>query len=110
MKFVKQQTSCLNLQPPLNWGGLFFYMSPITMRFLEEAINNIEGYLMVTESTLSSDTRKSHALDNEMIEKSIRTNGKYIKNLTKYLIYNNEVDTLIMLKSVLRMHSTENNK
>ena len=79
-------------------------MSPITMGFLEEVINNIEGYLMVTESTLSSGTRRSHALDNEMIEKSIRTNGKYINNLTKYLIYNNEVDTLIMLKVILKMH------
>lgn len=77
------------------------------MGFLEEIINNIEGYLMVTEATLSAGTRKSHVLDNEMIEKSIRTNGKYIKNLTKYLIYNNEVDTLIMLKSILRMHCTE---
>ena len=82
-------------------------MSPITMGFLEEAINNIEGYLMITESSLSSGTRKSHVLDNEMIEKSIQTNGKYIKNLTKYLIYNDEVDTLIMLKSILRMHCTE---
>lgn len=80
------------------------------MGFLEEAINNIEGYLMITEATLSAGTRKSHVLDHEMIEKSIATNGKYIKNLTKYLIYNDEVDTLIMLKSVLRMHSTENNK
>ena len=77
------------------------------MGFLEETINNIEGYLMVTEATLSSGTRKSHVLDTEMIEKSIRTNGKYIKNLTKYLIYNNEVDTLIMLKSVLQLHYTE---
>lgn len=84
-------------------------MSPITMGFLEEIINNIDGYLMVTESTLSVGTRKSHVLDNEMIEKSIRTNGKYIKNLTKYLIYNDEVDTLIMLKVILRMHLTENN-
>ena len=79
------------------------------MGFLEEAINNIDGYLMVTESTLSVGTRKTHVLDNEMIEKSIRTNGKYIKNLTKYLIYNDEVDTLIMLKSILRMHCTEGN-
>ena len=77
------------------------------MGFLEEAINNIDGYLMVTESTLSVGTRKSHVLDNEMIEKSIRTNGKYIKNLTKYLIYNDEVDTLIMLKVILKMHCTE---
>ena len=76
---------------------------------LEEAINNIDGYLMITESTLSVGTRKSHVLDNEMIEKSIRTNGKYIKNLTKYLIYNNEVDTLIVLKSILRLHITEGN-
>lgn len=82
-------------------------MSPITMGYLEETINTIEGYLMVTESTLPVGTRKTHVLDNEMIEKSIRTNGKYIKNLTKYLIYNNEVDTLIMLKSILRMHCTE---
>lgn len=77
------------------------------MCFLEEAINNIEGYLMVTEATPSSDTRKTQALDNEMIEKSIRTNGKYIKNLIKYLIYNDEVDTLIMLKVILRMHYTK---
>lgn len=77
------------------------------MGFLEEAINNIEGYLMVTEATPTKYTRKTLALDTEMIEKSIRTNGKYIKNLTKYLIYNNEVDTLIMLKSILRLHSTE---
>lgn len=82
-------------------------MSPITMGLLEEVINNIEGYLMVTESTLSAGTRKTRVLDNEMIEKSIRTNGKYIKNLTKYLIYNDEVDTLIMLKAILRMHYTE---
>lgn len=74
------------------------------MGFLEEAINNIDGYLMITESTLSVGTRKSHVLDNEMIEKSIRTNGKYIKNLIKYLIYNGEVDTLIMLKAILKMH------
>ena len=79
------------------------------MGFLEEAINNIEGYLMVTEATLSAGTHKSIILDNEMIEKSIRTNGKYIKNLTKYLIYNDEVDTLIMLKVILKMHLTENN-
>ena len=84
-------------------------MSPITMGFLEEAINNIEGYLMITEATLSSGTRKTQALDTEMIEKSIRTNGKYIKNLTKYLIYNNEVDTLIMLKSILHLHYVEGN-
>jgi len=79
------------------------------MGFLEKAINNIEGYLMVTEATPTKYTRKTLALDTEMIEKSIRTNGKYIKNLTKYLIYNNEVDTLIMLKSILRLHSTEGN-
>lgn len=79
----------------------------MTMGFLEETINNIEGYLMVTEATLSAGTRKSHVLDSPMIEKSIRTNGKYIKNLTKYLIYNNEVDTLIMLKSILQLHYTE---
>lgn len=79
------------------------------MGFLEEAINNIEGYLMVTEATPTKYTRKTLALDTEMIEKSIRTNGKYIKNLTKYLIYNNEVDTLIMLKSILRLHITEGN-
>ena len=77
------------------------------MGFLEEIINNIEGYLMITEATLSSGTRKAHVLDHEMIEKSIRTNGKYLRSLTKYLIYNDEVDTLIMLKSILRMHSTE---
>jgi hypothetical protein len=82
-------------------------MRSTTMGFLEEAINNIEGYLMVTEATPTKYTRKTLALDTEMIEKSIRTNGKYIKNLTKYLIYNNEVDTLIMLKSILRLHSTE---
>lgn len=75
------------------------------MGFLEEAIDNIEGYLTVTEATLSAGTRKAHVLDSEMIEKSIRTNGKYIKNLIKYLIYNNEVDTLIMLKVVLKMHT-----
>ncbi len=74
------------------------------MGFLEEVINNIEGYLMITESTPTKYTRKTQALDNEMIEKSIRTNGKYIKNLTKYLIYNDEVDTLIMLKAILKMH------
>ena len=83
-------------------------MSPITMGFLEEAINNIDGYLMITESTLSVGTRKSHVLDNEMIEKSIRTNGKYIKNLIKYLISNDEVDTLIMLKVILKMHCKDN--
>lgn len=77
------------------------------MEFLEENINTIEGYLMITESSLSTGTHKSILLDNERIEKSIRTNGKYIKNLTKYLIYNNEVDTLIVLKSILRMHCTE---
>lgn len=80
------------------------------MGFLEEAINNIEGYLMITESTLSVGTRKSHVLDHEMIEKSLRTNGKYIKNLIKYLIYNNEVDTLIMLKGVLKMYNRAGNK
>lgn len=80
-------------------------MRPISMGYSEEAINNIEGYLMITEATLSAGTRKSHVLDHEMIEKSLRTNGKYIKNLVKYLIYNNEVDTLIMLKSVLKMYS-----
>jgi hypothetical protein len=84
-------------------------MRSTTMGFLEEAINNIEGYLMVTEATPTKYTRKTLALDTEMIEKSIRTNGKYIKNLTKYLIYNNEVDTLIMLKSILRLHITEGN-
>ena len=84
-------------------------MRSTTMGFLEKAINNIEGYLMVTEATPTKYTRKTLALDTEMIEKSIRTNGKYIKNLTKYLIYNNEVDTLIMLKSILRLHSTEGN-
>ena len=76
------------------------------MGFLEETINNIEGYLMVTEATLSAGTRKTQVLDNPMIEKSIRTDGKYLKNLTKYLIYNNEVDTLIMLKSILQIHYT----
>lgn len=80
-------------------------MRPIPMGFLEEAINNIEGYITVTEAKLSAGTRKTQALDHEMIEKSLRTNGKYLKNLIKYLIYNNEVDTLIMLKSVLKMYS-----
>lgn len=80
-------------------------MRPITMGFLQEAIDSIEGYLLITEARLSVGTRKSHVLDHEMIEKSLRTNGKYIKNLIKYLKYNDEVDTLIMLKSVLKMFS-----
>lgn len=74
------------------------------MGFLQEAIDNIEGYITVTEATLSVGTHKTQALDHEMIEKSLRTNGKYIKNLVKYLINNNEVDTLIMLKGVLKMY------
>lgn len=80
------------------------------MGFLQEAIDSIEGYLTVTEATLTAGTRKSHVLDHEMIEKSLRTNGKYIKNLIKYLTYNNEVDTLIMLKSVLKMYSRAGTK